>query len=92
VAIFLSNAQHAIAQNRVLGSGQPLPLGGITDDILHLLDKNREHPAHGPDIGIVERQLVLDGLADAGQDLFGHVAAVAEHDALLHQQLAELVL
>jgi hypothetical protein len=65
-------------------------LGGVADDVLHLLDEHGEHAAERLGVGVVDGQLLLKGLADAAQNRLGDVAAIGENDTLLVQRRPQI--
>ena len=92
--IRLADRDHAVADlERHLPLVRPgelrLLLGRIADDVLHLLDEHGEHAAQGFGVRLLDHHLLLERLADAAQDALVHVAAVAEHDPSLAQEVAQ---
>jgi len=52
------------------------PLAGIADDVLHLLDEDREQPLRDIDVRLVHRELLLQRLGESGEDVFGDIAGI----------------
>ena len=65
-------------------------LGGVADDVLHLLDEHGEHAAQRLGIGVVDGQLLLERLADPAQHGLRHITAIGEDDALAMQHPAQI--
>ena len=71
------------------GSGLRL-LGGIADDVLHLLYEYGEHAAERLGVRVVDGELLLEASPTPLSTGFRHVAAVGEDDALPVQRGAQV--
>ena len=53
-------------------------LGGVADDVLHLLDEHGEHAAQRLGVGVVDGEFLLERLGDPAQHGLRHIAAKAK--------------